>query len=165
MQMATEMDNKGVWTHSPENEVQKAYLSLGAASPRSARTLLLVYLSRRGSRRALIFARLRRAGVGHRFPQWAKPREKETDMSPSLESPVKTEGTLSNKALTWPTAQARERRIDAFVAELNQMSSEERVRASRYTFDRWERWVYAARFPDEVPRLNGELEWIAATLE
>jgi hypothetical protein len=89
----------------------------------------------------------------------------ETSMSPSLESPVKTESPLSSKPLTWPTAQTGERRIDAFVVELNQMSSEERSRASRYTFNRWERSVYAARFPDEVPLLNGVLEWIAATLE
>lgn len=137
MQMATVMNNRGVWHHSPENEAQKVYPSPGAASPRISANFALAYLSRRGSRRALIVARLRRAGVGHRLPQWAEPWEKETDMSPSLESPVKTEGTLSNKALTWPTAQAGERRIDAFVAELNQMSSEERVRASRYTVDRW----------------------------
>lgn len=58
-----------------------------------------------------------------------------------------------------------ERRLDAFVAELRKMTAEERVRASRYSFNRWERWVYAARFPEEVPTVNDELEWIAATLE
>jgi len=58
-----------------------------------------------------------------------------------------------------------ERRLDAFLAELRQMTPEERIRASRYSFDDWECWAYAARYPDEVPLVNGELEWIAATLE
>lgn len=40
-----------------------------------------------------------------------------------------------------------------------------RIRASRYTMNRWRYWVYAARFPDEVPLVNGELERIALTLE
>lgn len=61
--------------------------------------------------------------------------------------------------------QGIERPIDRFVSELWRMTPEERIRASRYTMSRWERWVYAARFPDEVPTVNGELEWIALTLE
>jgi hypothetical protein len=31
--------------------------------------------------------------------------------------------------------------------------------------NRWERGVYAARYPEEVPTVNGELEWIAFTIE
>lgn len=54
-----------------------------------------------------------------------------------------------------------ESKIDAFVAELWKMTRAERVRASRYTFNRWELWVWAARFPDEVPLINGEYEWLA----
>jgi hypothetical protein len=54
-----------------------------------------------------------------------------------------------------------ESKLDAFVAELWKMTSDERVRASRYTFNRWELWVWAARFPDEVPLINGEYEWLA----
>ena len=54
-----------------------------------------------------------------------------------------------------------ESKLDAFVAELWKMTSDERVRASRYTFNRWELWVWAARFPDEVPLVNGEYEWLA----
>jgi aminoglycoside phosphotransferase (APT) family kinase protein len=57
-----------------------------------------------------------------------------------------------------------ERPIDRFVSELQRMTSEERIEASRYTMNRWERWVYAARYPDEVPTVNGELEWIALSL-
>jgi hypothetical protein len=45
------------------------------------------------------------------------------------------------------------------------MTPEERISASRYTMTRREYWVYAARFPEEVPTVNGELELIAATLE
>jgi hypothetical protein len=57
------------------------------------------------------------------------------------------------------------RPIDRFVSELQRMTPEERIEASRYTMNRWEYWVYAARFPDEVPTVNGELERIALTLE
>ncbi len=62
-------------------------------------------------------------------------------------------------------AQEVERPIDSFLSELRRMSPKERIRASRYTMNRWEYWVYAARFPDEVPLVNGELERIAHTLE
>lgn len=58
-----------------------------------------------------------------------------------------------------------ERPIDRFVSELQRMTAEERIEASRYTMNRWEYWIYAARFPDEVPTVNGELERIALTLE
>lgn len=59
----------------------------------------------------------------------------------------------------------RQSEVERFVSELRRMTSEERIRASRYTMNRWEYWVYAGRFPDEVPTVNGELERIAATLE
>lgn len=29
---------------------------------------------------------------------------------------------------------------------------------------RWEHWVYAARYHDEAPVVNGELEWVASFL-
>ncbi|MGH2973931.1 MAG: hypothetical protein ACRDLL_03560 [Solirubrobacterales bacterium] len=54
--------------------------------------------------------------------------------------------------------------IDRFVSELRRMTSEERIAASRFSMNRWERWAYAARYPDEVPLVNGELEWIALNL-
>ena len=57
-------------------------------------------------------------------------------------------------------------RRDAFLARLARMSNEERVRAARYGgFTRWERSVWAARFPMEVPLVNGEIEWIALDAE
>ncbi len=71
-----------------------------------------------------------------------------TDDRPSGQSVQPTEGTL-----------------DSFLAELRRMTPKERIRASRYTMNRREYWIYAARFPDEVPTVNGELELIAATLE
>ena len=64
-----------------------------------------------------------------------------------------------------PQVQKVENRLAAFVSELGQMTREERIRASRYTMSRWEYWAYAARYPDEVPLINGELERIALTLE
>jgi hypothetical protein len=54
--------------------------------------------------------------------------------------------------------------IETFLSELRRMAPEERIRASRYTMNRWEYWIYAARFPDEVPLVNGELERIALNL-
>jgi hypothetical protein len=84
---------------------------------------------------------------------------------------IQTQETESGEhALTYEALRGREVHeseslIDRFVSELRRMTSEERISASRYTMNRWERWVYAARFPDEVPTVNGELEWIALTLE
>lgn len=55
-----------------------------------------------------------------------------------------------------------ERIVDSFVSVLRRMTREERISASRHGgFTRWERWVWAARYPDEVPLVNGEFEWIA----
>jgi len=45
------------------------------------------------------------------------------------------------------------------------MSKEERLRAARSGgFDRWQRSLWAARYPEEVPLVNGEYEWIALGL-
>ena len=55
-----------------------------------------------------------------------------------------------------------ERLIDGFLSVLSRMTPPERISASRHGgFNRWERWVWAARYPEEVPSVNGELEWIA----
>jgi hypothetical protein len=75
------------------------------------------------------------------------------------------EHTLTYEALRGRGVQEAERLVDRFVSELRRMSAAERVRASRYSMNRWERWVYAARYPEEVPTVNGELEWIALSLE
>lgn len=56
-------------------------------------------------------------------------------------------------------------RLELFLARLARMSEEERERAARYRgFTSWERSVWAGRYPDEVPIVNGEFEWIALTL-
>lgn len=56
-------------------------------------------------------------------------------------------------------------RLKGFLADLAHMSVEERVRAARHgSFDRWERTVWAARFPEQVPLINGEFEWIALAM-
>lgn len=90
-------------------------------------------------------------------------------MRQSLQTPVvdrdQTENTPTREAPGDGRVQKVDRRLDTFAAELRQMTPEERIRASRYSFDDWERWTYAAHYPDEVPLINGELEWIAATLE
>lgn len=59
-----------------------------------------------------------------------------------------------------------EARRQAFLARLVRMSAEERRRAARYGgFTAWQRSLWAARFPDEVPVVNGEYEWIALSTE
>lgn len=55
-------------------------------------------------------------------------------------------------------------RLAAFLMRLRRMSEEERVRASRFSFTLWELNAWAAHYPDEVPMVNGEFEWIALTL-
>ncbi len=57
------------------------------------------------------------------------------------------------------------RRREAFLARLARMSREERLRAARHGgFDRWERSLWAARYPEDVPLINGEYEWLALDL-
>jgi hypothetical protein len=50
---------------------------------------------------------------------------------------------------------------DAVVIRLAQMSTRQRIEASRSgRFSRHERAVWASRYPDEVPTVNGEFEWL-----
>jgi hypothetical protein len=52
-----------------------------------------------------------------------------------------------------------------FIDRLAQMSGDERIRAARNGgFSHAERALWAARYPEEVPIVNDELEWIALTL-
>jgi hypothetical protein len=93
----------------------------------------------------------------------------EVEMTQTIEIAEQTVGrprrTHTYEELSELKVQQAERKVDSFVAELCEMTPDERIRASRYTMNRWEYWVYAARFPDEVPIVNGELERIALTLE
>ena len=57
------------------------------------------------------------------------------------------------------------RRREALLDHLARMSQQERLlSARRGRMDRWERSLWAARFPEEAPLLNGEYEWIALGL-
>lgn len=52
-----------------------------------------------------------------------------------------------------------------FLARLDRMGYERRLAAYRAgRFGRRERAIWAARFPEEVPQINGEVEWIAVAL-
>jgi hypothetical protein len=82
-----------------------------------------------------------------------------------LAEPEAPERALADGAARGRGVHDAERRIDRFVNELRRMTPEERVRASRFSMNGRERWVYAARYPDEVPLVNGELEWIALHAE
>lgn len=65
------------------------------------------------------------------------------------------------RRLTYVTLRGRnseeaERIVEGFVSILRRMTREERISVSRHGgFTRWERWVWAARFPDEPPLVNG----------
>lgn len=54
-------------------------------------------------------------------------------------------------------------RASAASARLAQMTAEQRRRAAA-DFNRAERAAWAARYPNEVPLVNGELAWIALDL-
>ena len=71
-------------------------------------------------------------------------------------------GTADDGVAT-PDLTAAERR-KAFLARLDRMSPEERLRASRHEFDCWQRSVWAGHYPEEVPTVNGEVAWIALGL-
>lgn len=50
---------------------------------------------------------------------------------------------------------------DSFLTRLDRMSSRQRVKTYRAGgFSREERAVWACRYPDEVPIINGEREWL-----
>jgi len=50
---------------------------------------------------------------------------------------------------------------DPVIVRLARMSPRQRIEASRSGgFSRHERAVWASRYPDEVPTVNGELEWL-----
>ncbi len=83
----------------------------------------------------------------------------------AMQTVEQDEHTLTYEELSGLSVQQAERKVESFVAELRKMTPEERVSTSRHTMNRWEYWVYAARFPDEVPTVNGEFERIALTLE
>lgn len=77
-----------------------------------------------------------------------------------------TQDTVPAEALpSGRGADQAESALERFLAELRWMTPGERTMASRYSFNLWERSIYAARYPEEVPLRNGEVEWIAATLE
>lgn len=56
----------------------------------------------------------------------------------------------------------RAQAVEPFVVRLDRMSPSQRLRAYRDgTFNREERARWACRYPEEVPTINGEVEWIA----
>jgi hypothetical protein len=63
---------------------------------------------------------------------------------------------------TWLDAKRGTR---TFSARLARMSVEERINASRNGgFTRHERSIWAARYPKQVPLIDGEFEWITLSL-
>lgn len=53
----------------------------------------------------------------------------------------------------------------AFLARLAEMTPKQRIEAARRgAFDRAQRALWVATYPEEAPLVNGELEWIALGL-
>jgi len=53
----------------------------------------------------------------------------------------------------------------AFLTRIASMSSKQRLDAARSgSFDRSQRALWALAYPEEVPLVNGEVEWIALGL-
>jgi hypothetical protein len=72
------------------------------------------------------------------------------------------EQRLTYAILRGRNAEEAERIVEGFASILQRMTREERISASRHGgFTRWERWVWAVRYPEEVPLVKGEVEWIA----
>ena len=76
-----------------------------------------------------------------------------------MNKPMPTDTTTAPQPAAAPAPTHEE---PGFAAILERMTPVERLRAYRSgAFDRRERTIWAARFPEEAPLLNGELEWIA----
>lgn len=72
---------------------------------------------------------------------------------------------LTDEGLKGRDTRETERLVDSFASVLRRMTPAERISASRHGgFTRWERWVSAARYPEEVPLVNGEVERIACNM-
>jgi hypothetical protein len=68
-------------------------------------------------------------------------------------------------ATALPTTRDGEEGRTAFLARLAAMTPRQRIDAARRgDFDRVQRGLWVATYPDEVPLVNGELEWIALGL-
>jgi hypothetical protein len=64
-----------------------------------------------------------------------------------------------------PAASSRQDGRTAFLADLARMTPKQRLAAARCgTFNRAQRALWASIYPDDVPLVNGELEWIALGL-
>lgn len=56
----------------------------------------------------------------------------------------------------------RAQAVEPFVVRLDRMTPRQRLHAYRDgAFNREERARWACRYPEEVPTINGEVEWIA----
>jgi hypothetical protein len=64
-----------------------------------------------------------------------------------------------------PTRSAGEESRTAFLSRLAEMTPQQRIDAARRgAFNRAQRALWVATYADEVPLVNGELEWIALGL-
>lgn len=92
----------------------------------------------------------------------------EAEESPPLRDvigePARIAPVEAISAAAIPAATDARGKLAAFLTRLRGMSKSERILASRYQFSLWERNVWTAHYAEEVPRINGEFEWIAATL-
>ena len=71
--------------------------------------------------------------------------------------------TVAKRADTLPPEDQRP--PTGFPAQLARMTCHERIHSYRYAaFTRRERSIWACRYTEEVPLVNGELEWLVFNL-
>lgn len=88
-------------------------------------------------------------------------RTEGSEMNQPMPTETETAAPPDGAAATQPASY----REPDFPRILDRMTPVERLRAYRSgAFDRRELSIWAARFPEEAPLLNGELEWIARDL-
>lgn len=81
------------------------------------------------------------------------------------ELPEAPDRTPSAPLTAPPIPLTARRRRRAFLRRLARMDPEQRLAAARSgRFSRGERALWAARYPEEAPLINGELAWIALGL-
>ena len=109
---------------------------------------------------------VRLAGEGSRGGR--EPRTEEAPMDSERLNRLCAEVAAGDRHLTYELLRGEsvfdaDALVTAYVERLRRLEPEERLRVYRRPggMSRWERWIWAARWPDEVPLVNDELEWVA----
>jgi hypothetical protein len=113
---------------------------------------------------ALDVARQRHAGLRTRLPQWAGFESAKRMMT--TPNQVVAQIAAGRRSLTYTdlsslSVQEADALVSAYAEYLRRRTPEERLRLyQRDRMTRCERWIWARRYPSEVPIVNDEFEWI-----